>query len=86
MAISLKIPTPMTDGEETAQTCVKACYRQLTYRCIILNVSRTRRDLNQTGNIILELVRTNNGTFDLYLNGKLDRTSIPEPRRALRFG
>jgi hypothetical protein len=41
-------------------------------------VSRTRKDASQTRNTILELVRSKNGTFDLFLNNNLDRSSVPE--------
>jgi hypothetical protein len=41
-------------------------------------VSRTRKDASQTRNTILELLRTNEGTFDLFLNSNLDRSSVPE--------
>lgn len=41
-------------------------------------MSRPRKDSNQTRNTILELVRTKDGTFDLFLNSNLDRSSVPE--------
>ena len=54
------------------------------------SVSRTRKDSNQTVNTVLEVVRTDNGTFDLFLNGKLDRKHIPEKwfneELCVRFG
>lgn len=37
-------------------------------------MSRTRKDSNQ--NRVLELVKRDDGTFDLYLNRKLDRGRI----------
>jgi hypothetical protein len=53
-------------------------------------VSRTRKDANQTRNTILELVRTKDGTFDLFLNSNLDRSSVPEQylnnELCVRFG
>jgi len=53
-------------------------------------VSRTRKDSNQTRNTILELVRTKDGTFDLFLNSNLDRSSVPEQylnnELCVRFG
>jgi hypothetical protein len=53
-------------------------------------VYRTRKDSNQTVNTVLEVVRTDNGTFDLFLNGKLDRERIPEKwlneELCVRFG
>jgi hypothetical protein len=50
----------------------------LTFERIILGVSRTQKNSNQTPNTILELVRTKDGTFDLFLNSNLDRSSVPE--------
>ena len=53
-------------------------------------MSRTRKDSNQTVNTVLEVVRTDNGTFDLFLNGKLDRKHILEKwlneELCVRFG
>ena len=53
-------------------------------------MSRTRKDSNQTRNTILELVRTKDGTFDLFLNSNLDRSSVPEQylnnELCVRFG
>jgi len=43
-----------------------------------LGVNRTRKDSKQAGNTVLELVRRNDGAFDLFLNGQPDRTNIPE--------
>jgi hypothetical protein len=57
---------------------------------IILGVSRTREDSNQTRDTILELVRTSDGTFDLFLDSKPDRSGIPEQdlndELCVRFG
>ena len=41
-------------------------------------MSRTRKDSNQYANTVLEIVKTDDGTFDLFLNRKLDRSRIPE--------
>jgi hypothetical protein len=41
------------------------------------NMSRTRKDSPIT-NTVLELVKRDDGTFDLFLNGKLDRNQILE--------
>jgi hypothetical protein len=53
-------------------------------------VSRTRKDSNQTRNTILELLRTKDGTFDLFPNSNLDRSSDPEQylnnELCVRFG
>jgi predicted SpoU family rRNA methylase len=53
-------------------------------------VSQTRKDSNQTANTVLEVVKTDSGTFDLFLNGKLDRERIPEKwlneELCVRFG
>jgi hypothetical protein len=52
-------------------------------------VSRTRRD-SQPRNTIVELVRKIDGTFDLFLNTKLDRSNVPEQylndELCVRFG
>ena len=52
------------------------------------DVSRTRKDSNQ--NRVLEVVKRDDGTFDLYLNRKLDRDGISEdglPKElCMRFG
>ena len=39
-------------------------------------MSRTRKD-SQYSNTVLEIVKTDDGTFDLFLNRKLDRSRIP---------
>jgi hypothetical protein len=53
-------------------------------------VSRTRKESKQISNTVFELVRKSDGTFDLLLNGKLDRADIPEPspneELCVRFG
>jgi hypothetical protein len=41
-------------------------------------VSRTRKDSNQIKKTVLEVVKKNDGTLDLFLNRKLDRNNIPE--------
>ena len=53
-------------------------------------MSRTTKDSNQTRITILELVRTADGAFDLFLNGKLDRSGVAEQflnhELCVRFG
>ena len=53
-------------------------------------MSRTRKDSNQIKNTVLEVVKKNDGTFDLFLNRQLDRNNIPETwlpeQLCLRFG
>jgi hypothetical protein len=53
-------------------------------------VSRTRKDANQTASTALEVVKREDGTFDLLLNRKLDRSRIPEAwlreELCVRFG
>jgi hypothetical protein len=53
-------------------------------------VSRTRKDSRKATNRILEVVRRDDGTFDLLMNGKLDRGRIPEDglneQLCVRFG
>jgi hypothetical protein len=68
-------------------------YRLLTavgFREHNLDVSRTRKDSGQISNTVLELVMKVEGSFDLFLNGKLDRTSIPKrwlnEELCVRFG
>jgi hypothetical protein len=41
-------------------------------------VSRTRKDSNQITTTILELVKRDDGAFDLFLNGNLERSLIAE--------
>jgi hypothetical protein len=41
------------------------------------SVSRTRKDSPITSTV-LEVVKRDDGTFDLFLNRKLDRNGIPE--------
>jgi len=41
-------------------------------------VSRTRKDSRKSTNRVLEVVRREVGTFDLFMNGELDRGRIPE--------
>jgi hypothetical protein len=53
-------------------------------------VSRTRKDSRKATNRVLEVVRMDDGTFDLFMNGKLDRERIPEDglneQLCVRFG
>jgi hypothetical protein len=53
-------------------------------------VSRTRKDSIEATNRVLEVVRMDDGTFDLFMNGKLDRERIPEDglneQLCVRFG
>ena len=53
-------------------------------------MSRTQKDSNQTANTVLEIVKTDDGTFDLFLNRKLDRSRVPESwlpdELCVRFG
>jgi hypothetical protein len=53
-------------------------------------VSRTRKDSNQATKTVLELVKRDDGTFDLLLNSKLDRSHIAErwlpDELCVRFG
>jgi hypothetical protein len=53
-------------------------------------MSRTQKDSNQPVNKVLELKKRADGTFDLFLNGKLDRSSIPqnwlEDELCVRYG
>jgi len=48
------------------------------------------KDSNQTKNTVLEVVKKNDGTFDLFLNSELDHKNIPEawlPQQlCVRFG
>jgi hypothetical protein len=52
-------------------------------------VSRTRKDSAKYGTV-LEVVKRQDGTFDLFLNRKLDRRCIPDSGMSeelcLRFG
>ena len=41
-------------------------------------MSRTRKDSAQYRNRILEVVKKDDGTFDLFLDHTLDRSGIPE--------
>jgi hypothetical protein len=41
-------------------------------------VSRTRNNSSTSRNTVLELVRRSDGAVDLFLDGKPDRTNIPE--------
>ena len=41
-------------------------------------MSRTRKDSAENRNRILEVVKKDDGTFDLFLDHKLDRSGIPE--------
>jgi hypothetical protein len=53
-------------------------------------VSRTRKDSGQTANTVLEIVRLDDDTFDLFLNGKIDRQAVPgkwlSQELCVRFG
>jgi hypothetical protein len=53
-------------------------------------VSRTRKDSNQITKTVLELVNRDDGTFDLFLNGRLDRSHVAEKwlsdELCVRFG
>lgn len=53
-------------------------------------MSRTTKDSRKATNRVLEIVRTDDGTFDLLINGKLDRGRIPEDglneQLCVRFG
>ena len=55
-----------------------------------LRVSRTRKDSKQTSNTVLEIMRRDDGTFDLFFDGEPDRTNIAENWLAeevcVRFG
>jgi hypothetical protein len=43
-----------------------------------LGVSRTRKDSKQTANTVLEIIRRDDGAFDLFLNGQPARANIAE--------
>jgi len=53
-------------------------------------VDRTRKDSNYPARTTLELIKRDDGTFDLFLNHKLDRSRIPEmwlsEELCVRFG
>ena len=53
-------------------------------------VSRTRKDSNQITKMVLELVKRDDGTFDLFLNGRLERSHVAEKwlpdELCVRFG
>jgi len=53
-------------------------------------VSRTRKGSRRATNRVLEVVRMDDGTFDLFMNGKLDRQRIPQDglneQLCVRFG
>lgn len=53
-------------------------------------MSRTRKDLKKIRNKVLEVVKRDDGTFDLFLNRDLDRSCIPEQwlpeELCVRFG
>jgi len=53
-------------------------------------LSRTRKDANQDELRALEVVKRDDGTFDVLLNGNLDRSRIPEAylpeELCVRFG
>ena len=41
-------------------------------------MSRTRRDSSKNATTVLELVRMDDGTFDLFLNSRLERSRVSE--------
>jgi hypothetical protein len=41
-------------------------------------LSRTRKDAIKNTNLVLEVVKRDDGTYDLFLNHSLDRSQIPE--------
>jgi hypothetical protein len=53
-------------------------------------MSRTRRDSSENAATVLELVRMDDGTFDLFLNTRLERSRVPEASLSeeicVRFG
>jgi hypothetical protein len=53
-------------------------------------VSRSRKDSNQITRTVLEPVKRDDGTFDLFLNGRLDRSHVAEKwlpdELCVRFG
>jgi hypothetical protein len=53
-------------------------------------LSRTRKDSGKSTNRVLEVVRRGDCTFDLFMNGELDRGRIPEDglneQLCVRFG
>src|SRR5579862_7381501 len=55
-----------------------------------LDVTRARKNSNQSGNTVLEIARRSDGAFDLFLNGQPDRTNIAEKwlseELCVRFG
>ena len=53
-------------------------------------MSRTRKDSKQITNTVLEVVKKNDRTFDLFLNRELDHKNIPQAwlpeQLCVRFG
>ena len=53
-------------------------------------MSRTRKDSIRLKDTVLEVIKKNDGTFDLFLNRKLHRSRIPEvwlpEELCVRFG
>jgi len=53
-------------------------------------VSRTRKDSRRSTNRVLDVVRREDGTFDLFMNGELDCGRIPvdglNQQLCVRFG
>lgn len=53
-------------------------------------VSRTRKDSRRATNRVLEIVRRDDGTFDLFMNGRLDREQVQKDglndQLCVRFG
>ena len=53
-------------------------------------VSRTRKDSNQITKTVLELVKRDDGTFDLFFDGRLERSHVTEKwlpeELCVRFG
>jgi hypothetical protein len=53
-------------------------------------MSRTQKDSRKATNRVLEVVKMDDGTFDLFMNGKLDRERVHEDglneQLCVRFG
>jgi|HubBroStandDraft_4_1064222.scaffolds.fasta_scaffold75603_2 hypothetical protein len=53
-------------------------------------MSRSRSDSTKNGSTVLELVRMDDGTFDLFLNSRLERSRVSEASLSeqicVRFG
>ena len=62
-------------------TWVNECNRLITTtspRVHNQGVSRTQKDSKQTASTVLEIIRRDDGAFDLFLDGRPDRTNIAE--------